>query len=125
MKGPAKIKQIYINLLGSSFSVILATETNWDESVKSEEIFGNMFNVFRNDRNLQESEKKSGGGVLIAVSVNFNSETVAAPKFKEFEHIWIKSHIAGETHVFASVYFPPHNANKITYVKFFNCAEKI
>jgi hypothetical protein len=125
MKSPAKMKEIYKNLLSSSFSLILATETSWDESVRNEEIFGSAFNVFRDDRNFYESQKKSGGGVLIALSVNFNSEVIPTSKFKEFEHVWVKSHIAGETHVFASVYFPPDHAQKNIYEKFFQCAEQI
>lgn len=125
MKGPAKMKQIYKNLLASSYSVILATETNWNESVRSEEMFGSLFNVYRYDRDLQTSEKESGGGVLIAVSAKFNSEIIPSSTHKGFEHVWVKSQFAGETHVFASVYFPPLSANKDTYDKFFKCAEKI
>lgn len=40
---------------------------------------------------------------------------------KEFEHVWVKSQIAGETHVFASVYFPPDYAilglNEINHIE--------
>lgn len=59
MKSSAKMKEIQQKLLSSSFNVILGTETSWDESVRSEEIFGNNFNVFRHDRNLQHCNKKS------------------------------------------------------------------
>ena len=125
MKSGAKMKEIHKNISGSSFSVILATETSWNDSVRSEEVFGSDFNVFRDDRNLQESQKKSGGGVLIALKANFNSELITTAKCIEFEHVWVKSHIAGEILVFAAVYFPPHNARKASYEKFFQIGENI
>lgn len=93
--------------------------------MNSEEVFGNNYNVFRNDRDCQTSEKKSGGGVLIAVSTLFSAEIIETTKFKEFEHVWVKAHIAGETHVFVSVYFPPKNARKIVYEKFYNIVEHV
>lgn len=67
-----------------------ANETSWDESVRSEEVFGNNYNVYRDDRNYQWSGKKSGGGVLVAISTEFNSEIITTTKFKEFENVWAK-----------------------------------
>ena len=125
MKSQAKMKDIYKNVLSSCFSIVLATETSWDESVRSEEIFGSNFNVFRDDRSFLMSQKKSGGGALIAILANFNSEIITTNKFKEFEHVWVKTHIAGEIHIFASVYFPPYHACKHNYESFFECAEQI
>jgi hypothetical protein len=125
MKSALKIKEIHNKILGCSFPIIMATETSWDQTVRSEEVFGNVYNVFRNDRNCEISEKKSGGGVLIAISTKFNSEIIDTSKFKEFEHVWVKVHIAGEIHVFASVYFPPNNARKDVYDIFFHVADEI
>lgn len=124
MKSAAKIREIHNKIASCSFSIILANETSWDESVRDEEVFGNIYNVFRDDRNLQTSGKKSGGGVLIAVSAKFNSEAITTSKFKEFEHVWARVSIAGETHVFASVYFPPL-ASKDAYEKFLHVADEI
>ena len=39
--------------------------------------------------------------------------------------MWVKSHIAGEIHVFASVYFPPDQAHKTTYETFFQITDQI
>lgn len=125
MRSSFKINEIHKNLLASSFSVVLGTETSWDESIKNEEIFGGDFNVFRDDRDIHLSQRKSGGGVLIAISSKFNSEQISSSKFKEFEHVWAKAQIAGETHVFVSVYFPPDHANRTTYEAFFQNAEII
>ncbi|VDO10445.1 unnamed protein product, partial [Brugia timori] len=125
MKSPAKMKEIQQKLLSSSFNVILGTETSWDESVRSEEIFGNNFNVFRHDRNLLLTQKKSGGGVLIAINADFTSEEIKTNKHKEFEHVWAKALIAGETHIFSSVYFPPEHAQKQSFELFFQIVENI
>lgn len=125
MKSASKMSIISKNILSSSFSVILGTETSWNDSIKNEEIFGSNYNVFRNDRDLVLTQRKSGGGVLVAISSKFNSELIASPKFKDFEHVWVKTEIIGETHIFASVYFPPDRATKSTYEVFFKAAEEI
>lgn len=61
MKGAKKVNEIYRQVAASNFSVILGTETSWDESISSEEVFGSRFNVFRDDRDKAVSNKKSGG----------------------------------------------------------------
>ena len=122
MKSPVKMKEIQQKLLSSSFNVILGTETSWDESVRSEEVFGNHFNVFRSDRNLSLSNKKSGGGVLIAIHADFTSEVIMTSKNEEFEHVWVKAIFAGEVHILCSVYFPPDYANKQSFESFFQTA---
>ena len=112
-------------MLASSFTAILGTETSWDASIRSEEIFGNNFNVFRNDRNLSLSHKKSGGGVLIAIHADFTSEQIETNTHKEFEHVWVKAIFAREVHIFCSVYFPPENANKHSFEIFFQTVNTI
>ena len=109
------MREISQNLLSHSFEVILGTETNWDESVHNEEIFGSKYEVFHDYRNFTLSQKKSGGGVLIAINSILNPEKITTEKYKEFEHVWAKAIIAGEEHIFASVYFPPEHANKKSY----------
>lgn len=125
MKSSAKMKEIHQKLLSSSFNIILGTETSWDKSVRSEEIFGNNFNVFRHARNLQHCNKKSGGGVLIAIKADFTYEEIETFKHKEFENVWAKALINGETHIFSSVYFPPEHANKHSFELFFKIVETI
>ena len=74
----------------TNFAVRNSTETSWDASIRSEEIFGNNFNVFRNDSNLSLSNKKSGGGVLRFIHSDFTSEQIETNTHKEFEHVWFK-----------------------------------
>lgn len=57
MRSAAKLTEIHRKVSGCAYSVILGTETSWDESIRSEEIFGNNYNVYRADRHYQWSEK--------------------------------------------------------------------
>lgn len=119
MKSAQKINNIHKAVSGCPYTVILATETSWDESIKSEEVFGTRFNVFRDDRDLNLSDKESGGGVLVAIDATYDSELIPSEKFDTFEHVWVKAIIAGETHIFSSVYFPPRKSTKQNFEKFF------
>nr|BAK26811.1 putative reverse transcriptase [Culex quinquefasciatus] len=105
MKSPGKMKEISLNILSHSFDIILGTETNWDESVHPEEIFGNNYFVFLGNRNLNLSQKKSGGGVLLAINARLNPKEIVTEKHFQFEQVWAKATIAGQVHIFASVYF--------------------
>lgn len=71
------------------------------------------------------TQRMSGDGVLVAICRKFNSELVVSTKYEEFEHVWVKTQIAGETHVFASVYFPPDQACKSSNELFFQTGEEI
>uniref|UniRef100_A0A8D8BEP6 (northern house mosquito) hypothetical protein n=1 Tax=Culex pipiens TaxID=7175 RepID=A0A8D8BEP6_CULPI len=124
MKSAAKIDTINQAISGCLYTAILGTETSWDASILSEEVFSSNFNVFRNDRNLLSSGKKSGGGVLVAIKADFDSEKLDSDVFAHFEHVWVKAQIAKETHIFASVYFPPLSPLS-SYEDFFRNAEKI
>lgn len=125
MQSAFKLDKINKAVTGCNYSVILGTETSWNDSIKNEEVFGNMFTVFRDDRDLTRSGKKSGGGVLVAIDAKYGAEQIESQKFDEFEHVWAEALIAGETHIFASVYFPPSHSNKQTFEKFFGSVEKI
>lgn len=124
MKSASKIDHIQQTVSGCIYTSILGTETSWDSSVNSEEIFSNSFDVFRNDRDLTSSGKKSGGGVLVAIRVGHDAEKIDSKLFVEFEHVWAKAKIANETHIYASVYFPPLSPIS-SYEAFFKNAEQI
>ena len=107
------------------YSIIIGTETSWSESIKSEEVFGNSYQVFRSDRDLLLTDKKSGGGVLVAVKTKFDAELVPTMKYKEFDDVWVKTVLNGQCHIFASVYFPPQFAKKQYYELFLETANSV
>lgn len=125
MKSTAKINEIYKRVTACTFPIILATETSWDASINNEEVFGNQFNVFRDDRDKSLSNKQSGGGVLIAVCSDYESEKISSSKCKEFDHVWVKTVLGNQVHLFATVYFPPEHAKKESYDLFFSLANTI
>ena len=109
---------------GCFYTAILGTETSWDSNILSQEVFSNYFNVYRDDRDLASSGKKSGGGVLVAIKSIYDSERIESNKFSQFEHVWVKTQIEKDTHIFASVYFPPLSPLS-SYEDFFRNAEQI
>lgn len=57
--------------------IIVLTETWLNETVCSNMLFGNNYNVFRRDRMIDSnSKKKDGGGVLIAVKKHISSKNM-------------------------------------------------
>lgn len=125
MRSEYKINELHNNISGCCYSIILGTETNWNDEVKSELVFNNRYSVFRSDRDLLLSNKKSGGGVLIAIEIQYDSDLIETKKYKEFEDVWVKVTLNKESHIFASVYFPPEFAKKESYELFLNTAESV
>ena len=125
MRSALKMNDIQHRVSGCAYSIILGTETNWNENIRSEEVFNNNFNVFRSDRDLLATDKKSGGGVLVAISVQHDAELISTPKHAEFDDVWVKVLLNDESHLFVSVYFPPHCAKKSSYENFLNTAEQV
>ena len=69
--------------------------------------------------------KNLGGGVLIAINTDYDSELITSNKCKEFDHVWVKTSISGQIHIFVSVYFPPESAKRESFELFFEIANKI
>ena len=125
MRSAYKINEIQNKISGCVYDIIVGTETSWSENIKSEEVFGSKYNVFRCDRDLSLTDKKSGGGVLVAVNASMQAEQISSATHEEFEDVWVKILINGEIHLFVSVYFPPHFAKKPSYETFFEIAESM
>lgn len=59
MKSPAKMKEIYKNLLSTSFDVILATETNWDAAACAAKEFSEITIMYFGMTEIFQSVKRS------------------------------------------------------------------
>lgn len=66
-----KVKTFFCNLLSCDYSIISLTETWLKDTVFSTELFGSNYSVYRMDRT-----SGRGGGVLIAVSNKYHSESL-------------------------------------------------
>jgi hypothetical protein len=75
-------------LLDASFDVLAFTESKLCDGVNSSEIFPSEYFIFRRDRNKKNSNKDSGGGVLIAIKDSLECEEVKSPE--NLEQICVK-----------------------------------
>ena len=74
--------------------ILIGTETWLDPQIKDSEIFPSGYKLHRNDR-----KSSSGGGVLIAVKNEYNSEDV--PKlYAECELVCVMLHLVGNGTVY-------------------------
>ncbi|XP_045449086.1 uncharacterized protein LOC123657607 [Melitaea cinxia] len=67
-----KITQLKLNLLTCEYDVIILVETWLSSAVFDSEIKADSYLMFRRDRNLNLTDKKGGGGLLILVKKNIN-----------------------------------------------------
>lgn len=67
IRGSDRQKSLYLSSLELDYDAYAFSETYLDSSVQDSLLFNSCFSVYRCDRNRNNSEKHSGGGVLIAV----------------------------------------------------------
>ncbi|KAF2878643.1 hypothetical protein ILUMI_27527 [Ignelater luminosus] len=85
----------------------------------SEDIYREVYIVYRCDRS-QVLSGKQGGGVLIAVHKKHKSEAINVNIL--LESLFVKIHMYGKDIIINSVYFPPHTI-AATYEEYFNTLE--
>lgn len=60
-----KCSQLYNNILCNNYDVLLFTETWLQDDIFDSELCDDRYDVYRCDRNLQLTDKRTGGGVMI------------------------------------------------------------
>ena len=103
-----KIDDFFIAVAECNFDIIVLTETWLDEKIYSAQLFGNLFTVFRCDRNSLNSRKSRGGGVLIAVSARLNAFIDPAPICNTLEQIWVRVKLPHQMISVGVIYLPPN-----------------
>ena len=86
------------------FDVYALTETWLTANTISNQLFNDSYSVYRQDRSCMNSNKSSGGGVLLAVRSSYKSRLVSPPEGALVEQVWVAIATAD------AIYF--------TYVKF-------
>ncbi|XP_062542037.1 uncharacterized protein LOC134210028 [Armigeres subalbatus] len=71
-----------------SYDIIILTETWLDSRTLSSQIFGNDYEVFRCDRSADNSQKATGGGVLVAVNKKLHSNSIENQEWNCLEQLW-------------------------------------
>lgn len=106
-----KCLDIYRNIIACEYDIIILTETWLCDSILDSELCDASYDIFRSDRNLTLTNKKTGGGSLILVKSALNAAVRPEWLVDSLELVWISipkhslKNANGNLHV-ASVYIP-------------------
>ncbi|XP_055543093.1 uncharacterized protein LOC129728666 [Wyeomyia smithii] len=85
-----KVDEFFVAVSDAQYDVIVLTDTWLNECFHSVQLFGDAYNVYRCDRNPHSTNKKRGGGVLIAVTNRLNSQISPVRISDIVEQLWVK-----------------------------------
>lgn len=109
----SKTLDFFHSVASNSHGIYCFSETWLNMSVHSSELFDHNFQVFRRDRESTGSEKKDGGGVMIAVNNSYPA-TRHLDMESSAEDIWISLESESGGRVFVGcVYIPPGDASAL------------
>lgn len=111
-----KLLDFYLSSFSFDFDVIVISETWLNESINDCEIICTNYNLYRLDRNILNSSKKSGGGVMVAVNKNYSSELVSDLNI-DIEFICIRCSSNDLSLLITCSYIPPGVGNEDVYEK--------
>jgi Reverse transcriptase (RNA-dependent DNA polymerase) len=94
-----KVDELRLASTSCPFEIIILTETWLNKTISLEEHFSARYNVHRCDRTMLTSDRKDGGGVLIAIDTAFHSERVHIEDGERLEHVCVKVTI-GSSNIF-------------------------
>lgn len=89
------------------YDIIVLIETWLDSRTLSSQVFGSDYEVFRCDRNSNNSSKSSGGGVLVAVRSGLKAKAILNDSWTCLEQVWISVKMIDRTLFLCSLYIPP------------------
>lgn len=87
------------------------TETWLTADTLSSQLFGPEYEVFRSDRTSVNSDKMSGGGVLLAIRSALKPRQLFPPNCSIPEQVWVNVPLATSTLFICVVYIPPKRDN--------------
>lgn len=99
------------------YDIYAFTETWLNSNTLSTQLFDDSFSVYRQDRSALNSDKESGGGVLLAVHSKFKSRLLMPPEASTVEHIWVAISTQSGTLFICVVYIPPDRVNDSNYIE--------
>ncbi|XP_055523049.1 uncharacterized protein LOC129717219 [Wyeomyia smithii] len=93
------------------------TETWLNNNTLSHQLFNETSSVHRQDRSVHNSNKSSGGGVLLAVRSSFKSRLLKPPEDLTVEHLWVAISMLTGTLFVCVIYVPPDRVNDCTLIE--------
>lgn len=104
-----KLKTFICNASISNYIFICLSETWLCDNIYDNELGLNNYTVFRCDRNALTSSFSRGGGLLIAVRSEFDSNIIPITN-SNVEHIFVKFTYNDSSYVVSSAYIPLNNS---------------
>lgn len=105
----SKTSTVFKNSLNSDQNIICLTETWLNNTISSQEVICDLYNVYRRDREDTACNKQEGGGVLIAVDKNLKSFAQHTWN-SDAEDLWVTVVQEGNHNIkfhICCVYLPP------------------
>lgn len=119
----SKLRTLTCNIPLTNFDIYLFSETWLNDSINSSELGFNNFNVFRLDRNKNNSSNKHGGGVLIAVKKQIACKSINLSK-NNLETLFLILKLGNKKIIVNCSYIPPDSPITI-YQDFVNILQDI
>ncbi|XP_055523057.1 uncharacterized protein LOC129717226 [Wyeomyia smithii] len=94
------------------YDIIVLTETWLDSRTLSRQVFGNNYEVFRCDRNAENSRKSTGGGVLVAVNSKFQARTLEDDAYLSLKQVWTAIKLGDRKLFLCALYIPPDRVHE-------------
>lgn len=104
------------NFSAANYHMIALTETWIQDNFSSSEIFDESFVVHRSDRNLLMTNKKSGGGCLVAIKNNISANRIFEWENElPFENVWLMLNLKQTNKkIYINVpYIPPNSKHDV------------
>ena len=89
-----------------SYDVIALSETWLNENTISSQVIGPDYTVFRKDRNIKNSRKRNGGGVLVAVKKGLKARLVEDDSWDSVEQVCVVIDMTDRKLFLCVVYLP-------------------
>ena len=109
-----KLTTLFVESFNFNHHVIIFTETWLNDNIHNSEILSDDYHIYRCDR--LDLYKKTGGGVLIAVSAKFPSEQIINSSINDIEFVAVKIKL-GKKSLFISCSYIPPSSNADIYAK--------
>ncbi|XP_055621986.1 uncharacterized protein LOC129765598 [Toxorhynchites rutilus septentrionalis] len=101
------VDDIRLAVSDQCYDIVVLTETWLDSRTLSHQMFGKDYEVFRCDRNADNSRKARGGGVLVAVNSRLEARAVDNQKWICLEQVWTAITLGDRTLFLCALYIPP------------------
>ncbi|XP_055542939.1 uncharacterized protein LOC129728519 [Wyeomyia smithii] len=99
------------------YDIYAFTETWLNNNTLSHQLFNETYSVYRHDRSVLNSNKSTGGGVLIAVCSSFKSRLLKPPEDLTAEHLWVAISTLTGTLFICVMYVPPDRVNDCSLIE--------